>query len=56
MLCFDNIPLLSAPDIKRWIIYKLYRQISKNEMIDQIVERLGRLGRRILIMHLINKK
>ena len=42
LLCFDNIPLLSARDIKRWIIYKLYRQVSEDDMIDQIVLRHGR--------------
>jgi len=39
LLCFDNIPLLSARDIKRWIIFKLYRQMSDDDMIDQIFER-----------------
>ncbi len=39
LLCFDNIPLLSAHDIKRWIIFKLYRQMSEDDMIDQIFER-----------------
>jgi hypothetical protein len=39
LLCFDDIPLLSARDIKRWIIFKLYRQISEDDMIDKIFER-----------------
>jgi SRSO17 transposase len=39
LLCFNNIPLLSARDIKRWIIYKLYRQMSEDDMIDQMFER-----------------
>jgi SRSO17 transposase len=39
LLAFDNLPLLSARDIKRWIIFKLYQQISENDMIDQIFER-----------------
>lgn len=39
LLCFDNIPLLSARDIKRWIIFKLYRQMSEDDMIDQMFER-----------------
>jgi SRSO17 transposase len=38
-LCFDNIPLLSARDIKRWIIFKLYKQMSEDDMIDQMFER-----------------
>jgi SRSO17 transposase len=29
LLCFDNIPLMSARDIKRWIIFKLYKQFLK---------------------------
>ena len=39
LLCFDDLPLLSARDIKRWIIFKLYRQMSEEDMIDQIFER-----------------
>jgi SRSO17 transposase len=39
LLCFDDLPLLSARDIKRWIIFKLYRQMSEDDMIDQIFER-----------------
>ncbi len=39
LLCFDNVPLLSARDIKRWIIFKLYRQMSEDDMIDQMFER-----------------
>ena len=37
--CFEDVPLLSARDIKRWIIFKLYRQMSEEEMIDQMFER-----------------
>ncbi|MGD9556862.1 MAG: IS701 family transposase [Mangrovibacterium sp.] len=39
LLCFDNVPLLSARDIKRWIIFKLYRQMSEDDIIDQMFER-----------------
>ena len=39
LICFDNLPLLSARDIKRWIVYKLYKQNSEDDMIDQIFER-----------------
>jgi len=39
LYCFDNVPLLSARDIKRWIIFKLYRQMSEDDMIDQMFER-----------------
>jgi len=45
--CFDDLPLLSAQDIKRWIIFKLYRQMSEDEMIDQIFERHCRRQRDI---------
>ena len=39
LLCFDQLPLLSANDIKRWITFKLYRQMTEDEMIDQMFER-----------------
>jgi hypothetical protein len=39
LLCFEDLPLLSALDIKRWIIFKLYRQISEDDMIEQIFDR-----------------
>lgn len=39
LLCFNNIPLLSARDIKRWIVFKLYRKMSEEDMIDQMFER-----------------
>ena len=39
LFCFDDVPLLSARDIKRWIIFKLYRQMSEDDMIDQMFER-----------------
>ena len=47
LLCFDDLPLLSARDIKRWIIFKLYKQMSEDEMIDQIFERHCRRQRDI---------
>ena len=37
--CFDNLPLLSARDIKRWIIFKLHRQMTEDDMIEQMFER-----------------
>jgi SRSO17 transposase len=39
LVCADGIPLLSARDIKRWIVFKLYRQMSDDDMIDQMFER-----------------
>jgi SRSO17 transposase len=38
-ICFDHIPLLSARDVKCRIIFKLYRQMSENDMIEQMFER-----------------
>ena len=32
--CFEDMPLLSAWDIRDWIIFKLYKQLSNNEMSD----------------------
>ncbi|MDR1402463.1 MAG: hypothetical protein LBJ60_02005, partial [Tannerellaceae bacterium] len=47
LLSFDTIPLLSARDIKRWIIFKLHRQISEDEMIGQMFKRHCRRQRDI---------
>ena len=45
--CFDDLPLLSARDIKRWIIFKLYKQMTEEDMIDQMFERHCRRQRDI---------
>jgi SRSO17 transposase len=37
--CFNDLPLLSARDIKRWIVFKLYKQMSDDEKITQIFDR-----------------
>jgi len=47
LLCFDNLPLLSARDIKRWIYFKLYKQMTEADMIDQMFERHCRRQRDI---------
>ena len=47
LLCFNDLPLLSARDIKRWLIFKLYKQMSDDDMIDQIIERHCRRQRDI---------
>ena len=39
LYCFDDLPLLSAGDIKRFIVFKLYRQMSEDDMIDQMYKR-----------------
>ena len=45
--CFDNLPLLSARDIKRWIIFKLHRQMTEDDMMEQMFERHCRRQRDI---------
>jgi len=34
--CFEDLPLLSAWDIKDWICYNLYTQLNRDEMIELI--------------------
>jgi SRSO17 transposase len=36
LLCFDDLPLLSARDIKEMLVFQLYKQMTQ----DQIIERL----------------
>ena len=36
LFCFDDLPLLSAWDIKEWICYKLYKHITDEDMIERI--------------------
>ena len=36
---FWKIPLLSATDIKEWMCYKLYKNLSDNEMIMLMLAR-----------------
>ena len=47
ILGMDDLPLLSARDKKPWILFKLYSQISENNMIVQIFERYCRRQRDI---------
>ena len=47
LYCFDNLPLLSARDIRRWIYFKLYKQMTEADMIDQMFERHCRRQRDI---------
>lgn len=37
--CFDDVPLLSARDIKEWLVFKLYKQMSEEQMIDKMFNR-----------------
>jgi len=36
---FDDLPLLSARDIKEVLVYQLYKQMTEDEMIDKIFHR-----------------
>lgn len=39
LICFDDAPLLSARDIKEFIVFELYKKMSKDQMIDRIFNR-----------------
>jgi SRSO17 transposase len=39
LYCFEDLPLLSARDIKDFITFKLYKQMSDEQMIDRIYQR-----------------
>jgi len=39
LISFDDLPLLSARDIKEWMVYKLYKEMTKDQMIDKIFNR-----------------
>ena len=39
LFCFDDVPLLSARDIKEWLVFKLYKQMSEEQMIDKMFNR-----------------
>lgn len=34
LLCFDDLPLLSAADIKEWMCFKLFQLRTDEEMIE----------------------
>lgn len=34
LLCFDDLPLLSAADIKEWLFFKLFKERTDEEMIE----------------------
>lgn len=36
LTCFDQMPLLSARDIKDFLVFKLYKQMTEEQMLDQI--------------------
>jgi SRSO17 transposase len=37
--CFDDLPLLSARDIKEMLVFKLYKEMTDEQMIDRIYNR-----------------
>jgi hypothetical protein len=39
LICFEDTPLLSARDIKEFIVLELYKKMSKDQMIDRIFNR-----------------
>lgn len=39
LLSFNDLPLLSARDIKEWLVYKLYKEMTQDQMIDKIFNR-----------------
>jgi SRSO17 transposase len=36
LLCFDDLPLLSARDIKEMLVFQLYKQMTNDQMIDRL--------------------
>ena len=39
LFCFDDMPLLSARDIKEYLTFKLYKEMTEVQMIDKIYNR-----------------
>jgi SRSO17 transposase len=39
LFCFDDLPLLSARDIKEYLTFKLYKNMTEEQMIDRIYNR-----------------
>lgn len=39
LTCFDELPLLSARDIKEYLTFKLYKQMTEQEMLSKIKNR-----------------
>jgi hypothetical protein len=34
--CFDDLPLLSARDIKDWLVFKLYKEMAEDQMLNKM--------------------
>lgn len=39
LLCFDDLPLLSARDIKEMFVFKLYKEMTEERLIDKMYNR-----------------
>lgn len=39
LICFEDAPLLSARDIKEFIVFELYKKMSKDQVIERIFNR-----------------
>jgi SRSO17 transposase len=39
LLCFEDLPLLSARDIKEMLVFQLYKQMTHDQMIDRLFTR-----------------
>jgi SRSO17 transposase len=39
LLCFDDLPLLSARDIKEYLTFKLHKEMTDEQMMDRIYNR-----------------
>ena len=37
--CFDDLPLLSARDIKDWFVFKLYKEMTEEQFFDRMYDR-----------------
>jgi SRSO17 transposase len=37
--CFDDLPLLSAKDIKEMLVFKLYKEMTEEQIVDRIYNR-----------------
>ena len=36
---FEDLPLLSANDIKKWFVFKLYKEMTEEQFFDQMYQR-----------------
>jgi hypothetical protein len=37
--CFEDLPLLSARDIKDWIVFTMYKEMSEEQMLNKMYDR-----------------